>query len=73
MLICWGFPNGSEVKNLLAVLETQETWIQSVGQDDSLKEGMQSIPGFLPGAGKLHSVGLQRDMTAVSERIPLQQ
>ena len=26
-----GFPGGSEVKNLLAMQETQETWVQSLG------------------------------------------
>ena len=72
-IVIGDFPDASTVKNPPAIQEPQETWIQSVGQDDSLKEGMQSIPGFLPGAGKLHSIGLQRDMTAVSERIPLQQ
>ena len=32
-----GFPGGSEVKNLTAM---QETWIQSLGQEDPLEKGM---------------------------------
>ena len=35
-----GFPNGSVVKNLPAVKEKQETWIQSLGQEVPLKESM---------------------------------
>ena len=46
--ICWGIPNGSEVNNLLAVLETQETWIWSLSQDDSLEKEMVITPVFLP-------------------------
>ena len=32
-----GFPGGSDSKNLPAV---QETWVQSLGQEDPLKKGM---------------------------------
>ena len=32
-----GFPGGSEMKNLPAV---QETWVQSLGQEDPLEEKM---------------------------------
>ena len=28
--------------------ETQEAWVQSLGQEDLLEEGMQPIPLFLP-------------------------
>ena len=35
-----GFPDGSEVKNLPVVQETQETWVQSLGWEDPLEEGM---------------------------------
>ena len=35
-----GFPGGSVVKNLLAMQEPQETWVQSLGQEDPLEEGM---------------------------------
>ena len=31
----WGFPRGSDVKNLPAI---QETWVQSLGQEDSLEK-----------------------------------
>ena len=31
----WGFPCGSDVKNLPAI---QETWVQSLGQEDSLEK-----------------------------------
>ena len=36
------------VKNLPAMEETQETWIQSLGRTDPLEEEM-STPVFLPG------------------------
>ena len=39
-----GFPGGSAVKNLLAV---QETWVQSLGWDDTPEEGMASHFSFL--------------------------
>ena len=35
-----GFPGVSVVKNLLAMQEMQETWVQSMGQEDPLEEGM---------------------------------
>ena len=35
-----GFSGGSEVKNLPAMQETQETCVQSLGQEDPLEEGM---------------------------------
>ena len=45
----------------------QETWVQSLGQEDPLEEGMATTPVFLPGEspwteepGKLQSMGLQR-------------
>ena len=31
-----GFPGGSEVKNPPAIQETQEMWIQTLGQEDLL-------------------------------------
>ena len=39
-----GFPGGSAVKNLPAV---QETWVQSLGQEDSLENGMATHSGIL--------------------------
>ena len=29
--------------------ETQETWVQSLGREDPLEEGMQATPVLLPG------------------------
>ena len=52
------------VKNLPAM---RETWVQSLGWEDPLKEGMQPTPVFLPGespptekAGRLQFMGSQR-------------
>ena len=52
------------VKNLPAM---QETWVQSLGWKDRLKESMAAIPVFLPGEspwteepGELQSMGSQR-------------
>ena len=41
-----GFPSGSTVKNLLAIQETQEMWIQSLGGANPLE---QTTRVFLPG------------------------
>ena len=56
-----------KVKNLLA---TQETWVQSLGWEDSLEEGMASPPTFLPREspwtkkpGRLQSMGSHSDTT----------
>ena len=45
----------------------QETWVQFLGWEDPLKEGMTTTPIFLPGdspwtevPGRLQSMGLQR-------------
>ena len=35
-----GFLGGSVVKNLPGMQKRQETWIQSLGQEDPLEEGM---------------------------------
>ena len=35
-----GFPGGSAIKNLPAMLEIQEMQVQSLGQEDPLEEGM---------------------------------
>ena len=39
-----GFPDGSDGKNLPAV---QETWVQSVGQEDPLEEGTATQSSIL--------------------------
>ena len=36
----------------LPMQETQETWVQSLGQEDPLEEEMEPTPVFLP--GKFH-------------------
>ena len=62
-----GFPDGSAVKNLLAMEETQETRVQSLGQEDPLEEEMathsSSLAWKIPWTeepGGLQSMGSQR-------------
>ena len=43
----WGLPGGSAVKNLLAVKEMWETWVQSVGREDPLEEEIPTHSGIL--------------------------
>ena len=50
------------IKNQPAVLETQETWVQSLSWEDPLKEGM-ATPVFLP--GETHG---QRSLAGYSPR-----
>ena len=42
------FPSSSVVKNLLAVQEPQETWVQSLGPEDLWRRAWQPTPMFLP-------------------------
>ena len=42
-----GFLSGSTVKNLLAMQEAQEMQVQSLGWEDSLKEGMATYSSIL--------------------------
>ena len=42
-----GFPSGSTVKNLLAMQEAQEMQVQSLGWEDSLKEGLATYSSIL--------------------------
>ena len=35
------------VKNLPAIQETQETWVQSLGEEDPLEEGMAAYSSTL--------------------------
>ena len=42
-----GFPSGWAVKNLLAMQETQETRLKSLGQEDSLEEGLATHSSIL--------------------------
>ena len=63
----WGFISGSVAKNPPAMQETQETQVQSLGQEDSLEEGMAthfsilawSIP-WTEEPGGLQSMGSQK-------------
>ena len=55
------------VKNLLAVQETQEMWVQSPSQEDPLEEGMTTHSSILAWGiswteepGGLQSMGSQR-------------
>ena len=59
-----GFTGGSAVKNLHAV---QETWVQSLGQEDPLEQEMATHPSILAWRipwteepGGLQSMGSQR-------------
>ena len=61
------FPGGSEVKNLPAMQETQETWVCSRGWEDPLEEEMATHSSVLAWRipwteepGGLQSIGLQR-------------
>ena len=47
-----GVPGGSAVKNPLAMQETQETRVQSLGREEPLEKGMQPTPVFLPGESR---------------------
>ena len=62
-IVLLGFPGGSLVKNLPAM---QETWIQSMGQEDPLEKGMAIHLSILAGKtpwteepGGLQSMGSQ--------------
>ena len=43
----WGFPGGSLVKNPPAVQEMQESWVQSLGCEDSVEEEMETHSSIL--------------------------
>ena len=45
----WGFPGASEVRNLPAVQEPQETRVSSLGREDPLEEGMATHYSILAG------------------------
>ena len=56
-----------QVKNPPAVQETQEMWVQSLGREDPLEEGMGTHSSILAWrsqwtkeSGGLQSIGLQR-------------
>ena len=47
LLLIWGFPRGSAVKNLPAVKEMQETKARSLGPEEPLDEGMATRSNML--------------------------
>ena len=58
------------MKNPPANAETKETWVQSLGQEDPLEEGMATHSSILAWRipwteepGRLQSVGLQKGQT----------
>ena len=60
------FYSGSAVKNLLTVQEMLETWVQSLGREDPLEEGMATHSSILAWRiswteepGRLQSIELQ--------------
>ena len=62
-----GFPAGLAVKNLPVMQELQETWVQSLSQEDSPEEGMVAHSSILAWRiprteepGGLQSIGSQR-------------
>ena len=64
---CRGFPGGSVVKNPHSMQETQERWVQSLGREDPLEEGMATHSSTLAWRiqwteepGMLQSMGTQR-------------
>ena len=67
--MCWlDFPSGSAVKILPAMEETQEMWVQFLGGEDPLEEGMSTHSSIL--ARKIQGIeapgGLQ---SIVSQRV----
>ena len=62
-----GFSGGSVAKNLPAMQKTHERWVQSLGQEDPLEEGMATHPSIFvwripwtEESGGLQSTGSQR-------------
>ena len=63
-----GFPSDSAVTNPLAMQETQETWVQSLGQEDALEEEMATHSRNF--AWEIPSVRFS--LSVVSDSLPLQ-
>ena len=47
LVVQWGFPNVSVVKNPSAMQETQEMWIRSLDQEDPLEKKMATYSSIL--------------------------
>ena len=43
----WGLPSGSAVKNLTALQNVQEVWVQSLGREYPLKEEMATYSSVI--------------------------
>ena len=63
----WGFPGGSEVKNLPVMQKMQEIQVQFLGGEDPLEEGMATHSSILAWRipwteefGRLQAIGSQR-------------
>ena len=63
----WGLPSGSAVKNLTALQDAQEVWVQSLGREYPLQEEMATYSSIIawriPYTAEpdgLQSTGLQR-------------
>ena len=63
----FAFPGGSAVKNPPVLQETQEMWVQSLGQEEPMEKGMATDSSILTEKilwteepGRLQSMGLQR-------------
>ena len=62
-----GFPGGTVIKNLHAMQELQETWVQSLDWEGPLEEGMATHSSILAWIitwteepGRPQSIGLHR-------------
>ena len=74
---CLGFLDGSAIKNLPAIQETQESQVLSLSWEDPLEEGMATHSSTLTGKilwteepGGLWSMGLQRAGHDLSNQAP---
>ena len=75
LLSFWGFfPGGSAVKTCLPMQETQETWVQSLGQEDPLEEEMTTHSSILAWkipwteeSGRLQSIASQKGQTQLND------
>ena len=46
-ILSWASPGSSEVTNPLVIQEMQKTWVESLGQEDPLEEGMATHSSVL--------------------------
>ena len=71
--VCQGFPGGSLVKNPPAIQKLQETWVQPLGREDALEEGMATHSSIFAwripmdrGGWQAAVHGVAEDMTEVT-------